>query len=90
MNRKEIASSMAQRTGTSPADAERHLAAFEEVILDAIGRGEKVQLPGLLTVERVERAARSGRNPQTGDPMQIPAGFGVKATPGSRLKAATS
>lgn len=89
MNRKEIASSMAQRTGASPADAERFLAAFEDIVLDAVGRGDKVQLPGLLTVERVERAARSGRNPQTGEPLHIPAGFGVKATPGSRLKAAS-
>ncbi len=90
MNRKEVVSSIAQRTGMSPSEAARAVGALEEILLDAVGRGERVQLPGVLTVERVERAARQGRNPQTGQTIEIPAGFGVKATAGSRLKAAVS
>ena len=57
------------------------------MLVEAVGRGEKVQLPGLLSVERVERAARTGRDPQTGATLEIPAGYGVKVTAGSRLKA---
>lgn len=88
MNRTEVASSIALRTGVSSDTASSMLAAFEQVLLEAMGRGEKVQLPGILSVERVNRAARSGRNPQTGQPIEIPAGHGVKISAGSRLKAA--
>lgn len=90
MNRREVISSIAQRTGASQADSERALGALEDILIDAVSRGEKVQLPGILSVERVERAARAGRNPQTGETIDIPAGFGVKATPGSRLKGAVT
>ena len=88
MNRKEVISSIALRTGSSTDQVEGFLAAFEQVLLESVSRGEKVQLPGVLSVERVERAARTGRNPRTGEALDIAAGFGVKATPGSRLKAA--
>lgn len=88
MNRKEVISSIALRTGVPAKTAETVLAAFEQVLLEAVGRDEKVQLPGLLTVERVERKARTGRNPQTGETLEIPAGAGVKVSAGSRLKAA--
>ena len=43
-----------------------------------------------MAVERTDRAARQGRNPQTGEAIQIPAGHGVKLTAGSKLKAAVS
>jgi len=88
VNRKEVVESLALRTGAPKAQAEEVLSAFEQVLLEAVGRGEKVQLPGVLTVERVDRSARTGRNPQTGEELQIPAGYGVKATAGSKLKAA--
>lgn len=90
MNRKEVIGAIAQRTGSPVADAERCLAALEDVMIDAIARGDKVQLPGILTLERVERAARTGRNPRTGEAMNIPAGFAVKAAVGSRLKGAVA
>lgn len=88
MNRKEVIESLALRTGAPKSQAEEVLSAFEQVLLEAVARGEKVQLPGVLTVERVERAARTGRNPQTGEELQIAAGYGIKATAGSKLKAA--
>lgn len=90
MNRKEVISAIAQRTGSPATDAERCLSALEDVLIDAVARGDRVQLPGFLTVERVERAARTGRNPRTGEALEIPAGFAVKATVGSRLKGAVS
>lgn len=90
MNRSEVSNSIALRTGVSPDTAGSMLAAFEQLLLEAMGRGEKVQLPGILSVERVERPARTGRNPQTGEPIDIPAGYGVRVSPGSRLKAAVN
>lgn len=90
MNRSEVAQSIALRTGVSPATAASMLSAFEQVLSESVARGEKVHLPGVLSVERVERAARTGRNPQTGEPIDIPAGYGVKITAGSRLKSAVS
>ncbi len=90
MNRKEVVSSIAQRAGLPAAQVDRVIAELDQVLVEAVGRGEKVQIPGLLTVERVERAARTGRNPQTGASIDIPAGHGVKVTAGSRLKDAVS
>lgn len=88
MNRNDLASTIAQRTGVTIKDANIVLGAFNDVVLDAIGRGEKVQLPGLFSIERVKRAARPGRNPQTGEKIEIPAGYAAKITAGSKLKAA--
>lgn len=88
MNRAEVASSIALRTGVSAQTATAMLSAFEQVLLEAVGRGEKVQLPGVLTIDTAPRAARTGRNPQTGQPIEIPAGTAVRVTAGSRLKAA--
>ncbi len=88
MNRTDLASTIAQRTGVSVKDATAVIGGLNDVIIEAVGRGEKVQLPGLLTIERVERAARSGRNPQTGEPMKIAASHAAKVTAGSKLKAA--
>ena len=75
MNRKEVVSSIAQRAGLPAAQVDRVLTELDQVLVEAVGRGEKVQLPGLLSVERVERAARTGRNPQTGATLEIPAGL---------------
>ncbi len=89
MNRSEVASSIALRTGVSVQTAVQMLGAFEQVLLEAVGRGEKVQLPGILSVEPVERRARTGHNPRTGEPMEIPARTTVKLSAGARLKSAT-
>lgn len=90
MNRKEVRTAVAEKSGLSERDATAVLDAFEEIIADAVGAGDKVVLPGFLTVEKVSRAARNGRNPQTGEPMDIPAGFGVKVSAGTALKRAAS
>ena len=49
-----------------------------------------MKITGLFSAERVERAARTGRNPRTGEEIQIPAGFGVKLSAGSTLKKAVA
>ena len=88
INRTELVSQMAERSGLTKAQADSALGAFKSVIIDALSEGESVRVTGLLSVERVERAARTGRNPRTGEEIQIPAGYGVKLSAGSTLKSA--
>jgi len=86
VNRSELVAAVADSAGTSKTDADAVLNALGDTLVDAVKKGEKVQIPGLLTVERVERAARTGRNPATGETLNIPAGYGVKVSAGSKLK----
>jgi DNA-binding protein HU-beta len=64
------------------------LDALFNTLATSVGEGTKVTIPGWLAVERTHRAARAGRNPSTGEAIQIKAGFGVKVSAGSKLKAA--
>lgn len=88
INRSDLVAALAEQAGTTKADADAVLGALGNVLIDAVGKGEKVQIPGILSVERVSRSARTGRNPATGETIQIPAGYGVKVSAGSKLKAA--
>ena len=76
--------------GIEVVQADAFLAAFQKVLVENIAKGEAVKITGLMGVERVERAARTGRNPRTGEEIQIPAGYGVKLTVGSALKKAVA
>lgn len=86
--RNDLVSTLAEKAGTTKSEADAVLSAFSEFLLDSVAGGDKVSIPGILSVERVQRAARTGRNPSTGETIDIPAGFGVKLSVGSRLKAA--
>lgn len=88
INRSDLVSALAEKAGTTKSDADSLLSALADVLLDAVKQGEKVSIPGILSVERVERSARTGRNPSTGETIEIPAGYGVKVSAGSKLKAA--
>ena len=90
MNRSELVAAVAEKSGNSQAAVNGVLDAVFEVFTAQISKGEKVTIPGWLAVERTDRAARKGRNPQTGAEIEIPAGHGVKLTAGSKLKAAVS
>lgn len=90
MNRTELVAAVAERAGLTKTQADAALGAFQEVLVDSLAAGEAVKVTGLMSVERVERAARTGRNPRTGEEIQIPAGFGVKLTAGSTLKKAVA
>ncbi|QAY69413.1 HU family DNA-binding protein [Xylanimonas protaetiae] len=90
LNKSELVSAIAAKSELTKAQAEDALNAFQEVLVESLAKGEAVKLTGLLSVERVERAARTGRNPRTGEEIQIPAGFGVKVSAGSVLKKAVS
>lgn len=73
MNRSELIDSVAQGSGLSKADAQRALDAMLETIQQTVAKGDRVALTGFGTFELRERAARTGRNPQTGETMQVAA-----------------
>ena len=90
MNRSELVAAVAAKTENSQVAVNGVLDAVFDVFVEQISQGEKVSIPGWLAVERTDRAARTGRNPQTGEEIQIKAGHSVKLTAGSKLKAAVA
>ena len=86
MNKTELVAAMAEQTGLSKKDAEAALKAFTDVVAEELKKGEKVQLVGFGTFEVIERAAREGRNPQSGEPMKIAASKAPKFKAGKALK----
>lgn len=86
MNKTELVAAMAEQAGLSKKDAEAALKAFTDVVAAELKKGEKVQLVGFGTFEVSERAAREGRNPQSGEPMQIAASKAPKFKAGKALK----
>jgi len=91
VNRKELIAAVAGKAGVAEADTDKVLAAFQDVVFDVVADGQdKLSLPGFLTFEQGARAAREGRNPATGETIQIAATKTVKVTAGSKLKAAAA
>lgn len=90
MNKTELVAAMAEQTNLSKKDAEAALKAFVDVVSEELKKGEKVQLVGFGTFEVSERAAREGRNPQTGATMKIEACKVPKFKPGKALKDAVN
>lgn len=86
MNKTELIAAIASKTELSKKDAEKALKAFTDVVTEELKKGEKIQLVGFGTFEVSERAAREGRNPQTGETMQIKASKSPKFTAGKALK----
>ena len=85
MNKTELVAAMAEQTNLSKKDAEAALKAFIDVVSEELKKGEKVQLVGFGTFEVSERAAREGRNPQTGETMEIKASKTPKFKAGKAL-----
>ena len=90
MNRTELVAAMAEATELSKKDTEAALKAFIDVVTAEMKKGEKVQLVGFGTFEVSERAAREGRNPQTGETMTIAASKSPKFKAGKALKDAVN
>jgi DNA-binding protein HU-beta len=90
MNKTELAKAMADKStyNVSAAVAEDMVNAFMAVVKEAVAKDEKVQLVGFGTFEATERAARTGKNPQTGEPLEIPACKVPKFKPGKAFKEA--
>ena len=86
MNKSELVEAIAQASGESKSTVSGMLDAFEATVTDVVAGGDKVSLPGFLTFERGHRAARTGKNPQTGEPLQISAANVAKVKVGSKFK----
>ena len=86
MNKTELVAAMAEQTNLSKKDVEAVLKSFADVVSEELKNGGKVQLVGFGTFEVSERAAREGRNPQTGETMTIAASKAPKFKAGKALK----
>lgn len=94
MNKKELIAALADKTGVTKANADRNILALIEIISGTLEKGGKITLSGFGIFEVRERAARTGRNPRTGEPLKIKAarvpafkaGASLKATMNGALK----
>jgi DNA-binding protein HU-beta len=86
MSFEDLKSAVAARAGLSTAQPDQALTALIEHVQTALGKGDKISLPGVGQFEIAERAARQGRNPQTGETIAIPASKAVKFKAGKALK----
>lgn len=78
MTKKEMIGAIVEATGCSKKDAEAMVNAYENALIGAIKEGKSYRINGLGTITKVTRAARRGRNPRTGEEIQIPASVAVK------------
>ena len=90
MNKTELVAAIAENAELSKKDSEKALKAVIDVVTNELKKGEKIQLVGFGTFEVIERAAREGRNPLTGDKMQIKASKAPKFKAGKALKDAVN
>jgi DNA-binding protein HU-beta len=88
MNKSELVAAVAARTGQTQNDVDETIKALFEVVAEAIGKGDKVTIPGWISFEQTQRSARTGRNPATGETIQIAATKAAKVSAGSKLEAA--
>ena len=86
MNKTELISAMSEKSELTKVDAEKALKAFIDTVTEELKNGGKVQLVGFGTFETSERAARTGRNPQTGETIEIKASTSPKFKAGKALK----
>lgn len=86
MNKVELIGAMAEKAEISKKDAENALAAFTKTITNSLINGDKITITGFGSFETVDRVAREGRNPQTGETISLPAFKSPKFKPGKTLK----
>jgi DNA-binding protein HU-beta len=84
--KSELLDAVADAAGVSKADAERTIGAFFDHVVDETKSGGKVAWPGFGSFSTTQRSARVGRNPQTGEPVQIAASTAMKFSASSTLK----
>lgn len=85
MNKQELVSAIAEKAGLTKADSEKALNGMMEAVKESLTKGGSVQLIGFGTFSISERAARTGRNPQTGKEIKIAAKKVAKFKPGKAL-----
>lgn len=88
MNKKEFVNAISQKSKMPKSDSENALNAVVSCLTDLLARGDSITLPGFASISVKERAARSGRNPATGQPIHIAASKTVSFKMGSKLKEA--
>ncbi len=86
MNKSDVIDRVAGVAEVGKQQAERVLDAFFDTVKGAVGSGDRVGWPGFGSFSATQRTARTGRNPQTGEPVKIPASRAVKFSAGSALK----
>ncbi|RKD73068.1 MULTISPECIES: HU family DNA-binding protein [Sinobaca] len=90
MNKTDLINAVAEQADISKKDASKAVDAVFESITDTLKKGDKIQLVGFGSFEVRERAARKGRNPQTGEEIKIPATKNPAFRPGKQLKDAVN
>lgn len=90
MNKQELINAVADETQSTKVDVEKVLNSVLTQIVDAVVQGDRVVLVGFGTFEKSHRSARQGRNPQTREPIPIPATTVPKFSPGKRFKGLVS
>ena len=90
MNKTELVEAIAKETGLTKAASEKAVKAFTDVVSKELKKKGKVQLVGFGTFETSKRAARTGKNPQTGAALKIPAATVPKFKAGKALKDAVN
>ncbi|KYH30656.1 HU family DNA-binding protein [Neomoorella mulderi] len=88
MTKETLVKAVAAKAGTTQKEAARALDAFCEAVRDALAAGEEVKITGFGSFSVKERSARKGRDPRTGEELEIPARRAVVFRPGSELAAA--
>lgn len=86
MNKSELVTAVAETSGLGKGDAAKAVDAVFDSISNALNKGDDVRLIGFGSFEVADRAAREGKNPRTGEPIQIPAQKQVRFRAGSQLK----
>ena len=86
MNKGELIAAVAANAGTTKTDSEKIVNAFFTTVTSALSKGDKVTIPGFGSFQVTERAARKGRNPQTGAEINIPASKAPRFSAGKTLK----
>ena len=86
MNKTELVAAIASKADISKKDAEKALKAFTDVVAAQLKKGNKIALVGFGTFEVAKRAARTGRNPQSGKEIKIPASKAPKFKAGKALR----
>jgi DNA-binding protein HU-beta len=86
MNKSELITAVSDASGLTRADATRAVNALLGTVAQRLAAGEAVQLDGFGSFDRTERAARPGRDPRSGDPIEIPARRAARFRPARALK----
>ena len=90
MTKAELVTMVAEKADLTKKDAEKAISALVESISETLAKGEKIQLVGFGTFEVAERAARTGKNPQTGETITVPAKKAPAFKAGKALKDAVN